>query len=76
LNFFGYVLVVASFIVHSAENSSWSKDNIHLERFGAEVNTEGAPFTVVAKKLGRSFKVQPGETISQKLEENGMLFAL
>lgn len=60
------------FIVRSAEEKGWTKDNIHLERFGAEVNTDGAPFTVVAKKSGKTFDVQPGETIVQKLEENGV----
>lgn len=60
------------FVVNSAANNGWSNDNIHLERFGAEVNTDGAPFTVVAQKSGKSFDVQPGETISQKLEENGI----
>jgi len=60
------------FVVRSAEEQGWSKDTVHLERFGAEVNTDGAPFTVVAKKSGKSFEVQPGETIAQKLEVNGI----
>lgn len=60
------------FIVRSAEEKGWAKDNIHVERFGAEVNTDGAPFTVVAKKSGKKFDVQPGETIAQKLEDNGV----
>ncbi|MBR9862914.1 MAG: cytochrome P450 [Rhodobacteraceae bacterium] len=60
------------FIVTSAQTAGWAEDCIHLERFGAEVNTDGAPFTVVAQKSGRSFDVQPGETIAQKLEENGI----
>lgn len=60
------------FVVRSAEEHGWTKDTIHLERFGAEVNTDGAPFTVVAKKSGKTFDVQPGETIAQKLEEHGV----
>lgn len=60
------------FIVKSAENNNWAEACIHLERFGAEVNTDGAPFTVVAQKSGKTFEVQPGETISQKLEEHGI----
>ena len=60
------------FVVKSAENSNWAEDCVHLERFGAEVNTDGAPFTVVARKSGKTFEVQPGETISQKLEEHGI----
>lgn len=61
------------FIVQSAEEHGWSKDTVHLERFGAEVNTDGAPFTVVAKKSGKTFEVRPGETIANKLEENGIV---
>lgn len=60
------------FVVRSAEKHGWSKDTVHLERFGAEVNTDGAPFTVVAKKSGKTFQVQPGETIANKLVENGI----
>jgi ferredoxin len=60
------------FVVKSAENNGWDPICVHLERFGAEVNTDGAPFTVVAQKSGKSFDVHPGETISQKLEENGI----
>ncbi len=60
------------FVVQSAENNGWDGDCIHLERFGAEVNTDGAPFTVVAQKSGKTFDVQPGETIAQKLAENGI----
>lgn len=58
------------FVVRSAEENGWTKPTIHLERFGAEVNTDGAPFTVVAKRSGKTFEVQPGETIAQKLKEN------
>ncbi len=60
------------FVVRSAEENGWTKPTIHLERFGAEVNTDGAPFTVVAKRSGKTFEVQPGETIAQKLAENGV----
>jgi cytochrome P450/ferredoxin-NADP reductase len=60
------------FVVRSAEANGWAKATIHLERFGAEVNTDGAPFTVVARRSGKTFEVQPGETIAQKLEENGV----
>lgn len=60
------------FVVRAAEDNGWTRPTIHLERFGAEVNTDGAPFTVVAKRSGKTFEVQPGETIAQKLEENGV----
>lgn len=60
------------FVVAAAEQNGWDAGCVHLERFGAEVNTDGAPFTVVAQKSGKSFVVLPGETIAQKLEENGV----
>lgn len=60
------------FVVTAAENAGWDAACVHLERFGAEVNTDGAPFSVVALKSGKSFDVHPGETIAQKLEENGI----
>ena len=60
------------FVVNSAESNGWDSSSVHLERFGAEVNTDGAPFTVVAQKSGKTFEVQPGETISQQLEAHGI----
>ena len=60
------------FVVSSAGKNGWDADCVHLERFGAEVNTDGASFTVEALKSGISFEVRPGETIAQKLEENGI----
>lgn len=47
-------------------------DCVHLERFGAEVNTYGGSFSVVAQKSGLQFKVKSGETINDKLLENGI----
>lgn len=60
------------FVVGAARQNGWTDATIHLERFGAEVNTDGAPFTVVARRSGKSFDVQPGETIARKLAENGI----
>ena len=60
------------FIVQSAQNNHWNEACVHLERFGAEVNTDGAPFTVVALKSGKTFDVKPGETINEKLLEQGI----
>ena len=60
------------FVVEAATSNGWDESCVHLERFGAEVNTDGAPFTVVTKKTGKSFEVRPGETIAQKLNELGV----
>ncbi|MCB1337835.1 MAG: cytochrome P450/oxidoreductase [Maritimibacter sp.] len=64
------------FVIHAAEKRGWATENLHLERFGAEVNTDGAPFTVVAAKSGKTFEVAPGERISEKLIENGIEVAM
>ncbi len=60
------------FITQAAQRLGWSDDAVHLERFGAEVNTDGAPFTVVAARSQVSFEVQPGERIADKMIENGI----
>ncbi|MFC6674267.1 cytochrome P450 [Marinobacterium aestuariivivens] len=60
------------FVIDSAEKMNWTQECIHLERFGAEVDTDGEPFTVVAARSGKSFEVLPGETIAEKLEEAGI----
>jgi len=60
------------FVVQSAQSHGWADECIHLERFGAEVNADGAPFSVLAKKSGKRFEVSPGETISAVLTANGI----
>lgn len=60
------------FVTSAAERAGWSTDTVHLERFGAEVNTDGAPFTVVASRSQVSFEVQPGEVIAEKLIAHGI----
>lgn len=60
------------FVTSSAEAMGWDKAQIHLERFGAEVNTDGAPFTVVARKSNARFDVAPGETIADGLRRSGI----
>ncbi|MEM8979502.1 MAG: PDR/VanB family oxidoreductase [Pseudomonadota bacterium] len=61
-----------NFIVKTAEQNGFDPDAIHLERFGAEIDTDGAAFTVVAEKSGIEIKINPGETISEKLMSNGI----
>lgn len=60
------------FVVNAAAGAGWDERCVHLERFGAEVNTDGAPFTVTAARSAITFDVEPGETIAQKLEEHGI----
>ena len=60
------------FVTGAARRLGWADDTVHLERFGAEVNTDGAPFTVVAARSNVTFEVQPGERIADKLAEHGI----
>lgn len=60
------------FVIHAAENQNWNAAHVHLERFGAELNTDGAPFTVIAATSGKTLNVAPGETIAEKLTEAGI----
>lgn len=55
------------FVVDAAAAHQWNQAHVHLERFGAEIDTDGAAFTVIAQKSGKEFEVQPGETIHEKL---------
>lgn len=60
------------FVTHAAQRLGWHEDTVHLERFGAEVNTDGAPFTVVAARSQVTFEVQPGERIADQLIAHGI----
>jgi vanillate O-demethylase ferredoxin subunit len=60
------------FVVSGAGNAGWDDACVHLERFGAEVDTDGAPFTVVARKSGTSIEIAPGQTIAEQLTEHGI----
>ena len=51
------------FVADSAHSLRWNPECVHSERFGAEINTDGQPFTVTAQKSGISFVVQPSQTI-------------
>ena len=64
------------FVISAAQVNAWSDACIHLERFGAEVDTDGAAFTVVAAASGKTFEVAPGETIADKLSDSGIEVAL
>ena len=60
------------FVTHAARRLDWHDDTVHLERFGAEVNTDGAPFTVIAARSKVSFEVQPGQRIADQLAAHGI----
>ncbi len=60
------------FITTAAQRLGWHNDQVHLERFGAEVNTDGEPFTVMTARSNISFEVLPGERIAEKLLAHGI----
>ena len=60
------------YVTSAADRAGWPQDAVHLERFGAEVNTDGSPFTVVAARSKLTFEVLPGERIAEKLLANGI----
>jgi ferredoxin len=60
------------FIIESGKSNHWDESNLHKEHFGAEIDTDGDAFTVEARKSGVTFDVNPGETIAQRLLEEGV----
>lgn len=64
------------FVTMGASRQDWQTGCVHLERFGAEVDTEGAPFTVIAQASGLQVEVQPGETIADKLRAQGIALSV
>ncbi len=60
------------FVTSAARRLGWAHEAVHLERFGAEVDTDGAPFTVVAARSGKTFEVLPGQRIADGLIAHGI----
>lgn len=60
------------FVVESARNNGWDDGCVHLERFGAEIDTDGDAFTVIARRSGIEFDVAPGETVADQLAARGI----
>jgi vanillate O-demethylase ferredoxin subunit len=59
-------------VVATAHTAGWSADHIHLERFTAEVSTEGDAFTVVAARSGLTIRVAADQTIGEALAAAGI----
>jgi ferredoxin-NADP reductase/cytochrome P450 len=55
------------FVTSGATRLGWRSEQVHVEHFGAEIDTDGDPFTVVAARSGRSVEVHPGQTIAEAL---------
>jgi len=60
------------YVVSGARRAAWPEKRIHLERFSAEIDTNGTEFTLVASKSGKVFTVQPHQTMAQVLISGGI----
>ncbi|WP_147292655.1 cytochrome P450/oxidoreductase [Undibacter mobilis] len=56
----------------AASAAGLAAGQIHQEHFGAEIDVNGDPFTVVAKRSGKSVEVAADETILQALGRAGV----
>ncbi len=60
------------FVENSADAFGWQKTQVHVERFGAELDTNGEAFIVVAKNSGLELVIEPGQTIAEILIQKGV----
>ncbi|MCX8506170.1 MAG: PDR/VanB family oxidoreductase [Alphaproteobacteria bacterium] len=67
-----------SYVLDAARAQKWPEERLHVEYFGAkpmEVSTEAASvgsFKVIAKKSGKEFTLQPGQSIAKTLIKGGI----
>ena len=59
-------------ICESARNAGFDESRIHLEHFGAEIDPDGEPFTLIAQKSGKTLRVSTNQTPLQALTEAGI----
>jgi len=62
------------FVTQAAARLGWPAAQVHVEHFGAEIDTDGEPFTVVAARSGQTVDVAPGQTIAEALATVGIVF--
>ncbi len=61
-----------AFIEETARRVGVANERFHQEYFGAEIDTTGSPFTVIAVRAGRSIEVGGTETILSALQREGI----
>jgi ferredoxin-NADP reductase/phenylpropionate dioxygenase-like ring-hydroxylating dioxygenase large terminal subunit len=59
-------------VAAAAAGLAWETARVHRERFTADVDRGGDPFTVVAARGGITVEVPPGRGIAQVLAEHGV----
>lgn len=60
------------YVVSQAEGAGLAKEQINLEHFGAEIDADGDPFTVVAQRSGKEVVVEAQQTILEALRGAGI----
>lgn len=60
------------YVKAAAERLGWAKANVHVEHFGAEIDSVGESFTVEARSSGMSFTILGDQTIAQVLLAAGI----
>lgn len=74
-----YTCGPAGFLDHvlaTAKARGWPEEAVRYERFSADVDTQGAHFTVVAQRSGLSVTVGEDQTIAAALAANGIAVTL
>lgn len=59
-------------VTSEAKAAGLDEANLHLEHFGAEIDPNGEPFTLVARKTGRTMQVPVNKTPLQVLQAAGI----
>lgn len=62
-----------SHLVDASKTAAVEPEQIHLEHFGAEIDINGDPFTVVAARSRKRVQVGPTETVLAALQGAGIL---
>jgi vanillate O-demethylase ferredoxin subunit len=63
-------------VIAAATALDWDKARMHWERFTADVDRGGDPFTVVAARSGITAEVPAGRSIAQVLAERGVVIPI
>ena len=63
-------------VAAAAQALGWGADRVHRERFTADVDRKGDPFTVVAKRSGLTAEIPPDRSIAQVLAKHGVEIAV
>jgi len=63
-------------VLETAAALGWDAGRVHRERFTADVDRSGEPFTVVAARSNVTVEVEPGRSIAQTLAERGVLIPI